>query len=55
MARADGGPGRDLHDWIWPAAIVVGLLFVVVVNVGFMVVAVGGADEIVESYTTEER
>jgi hypothetical protein len=41
--------------WVWPTAIVVGLLLVVLVNVGFIVVAVGGADEVVESYTTEAR
>jgi hypothetical protein len=35
--------------------IVVALFFVVVVNVGFAVVAVQGADEVVESYHTEER
>lgn len=50
MDRAD----RD-RAWVWPVAIVVGLLLVVVVNVGFIVVAVSGADEVVESYNTEER
>lgn len=39
----------------WPLAIALGLLVVVLVNVGFVVVAVGGADDIVESYVTEER
>ncbi len=39
----------------WPWAIALGLLLVVVVNVGFIVLAVGGADEIAESYTTEAR
>ncbi len=43
------------RGWVWPAGIVVGLLIVVLVNVGFIIVAVGGADEVVESYTTEPR
>lgn len=41
--------------WVWPVGIVVGLLLVILVNVGFIMVAVGGADEVVESYTTEPR
>ena len=40
---------------LWPLAIALGLLAVVVVNIGFVVVAISGADEIVESYVTEER
>ena len=66
MARADrvGGtppdgarpPEPDTRGaWVWPVGIIVALLLVVAVNVGFMVVALQGADEIVESYTTEER
>ena len=43
------------RGWIWPTAIVAGLLLVVIVNVGFIILAVGGADEVVESYTTEAR
>ena len=47
------------HDeeagWVWPVGIIVALLVVVAVNVGFIVVAVQGADEVVESYHTEER
>jgi hypothetical protein len=51
----DAADGEADRGWLWPAAIVVGLLLVVAVNVGFAVVAVRGADEIVESYVTEER
>lgn len=39
----------------WPLAIALWLLLVVVVNVTFAVVAIGGADVVVESYHTEER
>lgn len=47
--------GADERGWLWPAAIVGGLLLVVAVNVGFAFVALSGADEIVESYVTEKR
>jgi hypothetical protein len=33
----------------------VGLALVMIVNVGFIVIAVSGADAVVESYMTEER
>lgn len=39
----------------WPLAIALGLFVVIVVNVGFAVVAIRGADTVVESYHTEER
>ena len=56
--RPEGGASTD-HDtrgaWVWPVGIIVAFVLVVAVNVGFIVVAVQGADEIVESYTTEER
>ncbi|MBT8336976.1 MAG: FixH family protein [Gemmatimonadetes bacterium] len=45
----------DRAGWVWPVGIIVALLFVVAVNVGFAVVAMQGADEVVESYHTEER
>jgi hypothetical protein len=44
---------RRIHPW--PLAIVIGLLIMVAVNVGFMLVAIGGSDEIVPSYHLEER
>jgi hypothetical protein len=53
--RAELESGDTSRAWIWPAAIVAGLLLVILVNIGFIVVAVGGADEVVESYTTEAR
>lgn len=52
---APDAPESAPRSWIWPVAIVVGLVLVMVVNAGFIVVAVTGADEVVESYTTEER
>ena len=55
MDRAEVESPDTEGAWVWPTAIVVGLLLVVLVNVGFIVVAVGGADEVVESYTTEAR
>jgi len=53
--HAEPESGDTSGAWIWPTAIVAGLLLVVLVNVGFIVAAVGGADEVVESYTTEAR
>ena len=55
MECADPQSRDTDRGWIWPTAIVAGLLLVVIVNVGFIILAVGGADEVVESYTTEAR
>ena len=52
---APDAPESVPRSWVWPVAIVVGLILVMAVNAGFIVVAVTGADEVVESYTTEER
>lgn len=43
------------HDRLWPIAIIVGLLLVVLVNLTFIYIAVSGADQVVPSYHTEER
>ena len=43
------------RDLVWPAAIVVGLILVVVVNLAFIFVAVSGADPVVPSYSAESR
>jgi len=40
---------------VWPIGITIGLLIVVAVNVVFIVVAVGGADAVAESYEAGER
>lgn len=40
---------------VWPAIIIVGLVIVVLVNIGFIYVAVSGQDEVVPSYVTEPR
>jgi hypothetical protein len=39
----------------WPIAIVLGLLFVIAVNIVVAVIAVRGADPVVSSYNTEPR
>jgi hypothetical protein len=48
-------PPGAAASWLWPFAITLGLALVVAVNAAFIVVAVRGADEVVESYLTEER
>jgi len=50
--RPEADAGRD---WVWPAAIIGGLLLVVCVNIAFIWIAVSGADEVVPSYAAEER
>jgi hypothetical protein len=40
---------------IWPAAVVLFLVTVVLVNVVFIYVAVRGADEVAPSYVTGDR
>ncbi len=39
----------------WPIGIAVGLAIVVAVNIGFVIVAVGGADPIASAYEAGER
>ena len=39
----------------WPLGIAIGLLVMVVVNMGFIYIAVSGADDVVPSYYEEER
>lgn len=46
-------PGEEDH--LWPWMIVIGLLFVVVVNIGFITLAVTGADEVAPSYVQGDR
>lgn len=48
-------PPPPRRSWIWPLAITLGLALVIAVNAAFIVIAVTGADEVVESYRTEER
>ena len=52
-ARGDA-PGAA-RAWLWPLAITLGLALVIAVNAAFIVIAVTGADEVVESYRVEER
>ena len=53
QAHPEDGPGT--RPWVWPLAIIVGLLVVVGVNFAFVYIAVSGADEVLPSYATEER
>ena len=55
--REAGGNAREKASGIrlWPTLIVAGLVFVVLVNALFIYIAVSGADDVVPSYTTEER
>ena len=43
------------RDHVWPVAITIALLVVVAVNVVFIVLAVGGQDEVESSYVAGER
>ena len=42
-------------DRIWPIGITIALFIVVTVNIGFIVVAVSGADPVAESYESGQR
>ncbi len=48
-------PVRKFDERLWPTAIIVGLLIVILVNAIFIFVAVSGQDEIAPSYYTEPR
>jgi hypothetical protein len=40
---------------IWPAALIVGMLIVILMNIAFIWVAVSGEDQVVDTYQTEPR
>lgn len=40
---------------IWPAALIVGMLIVILMNIAFIWIAVSGQDQIVDTYQTEPR
>ena len=40
---------------IWPIAMAVGLLIVIAVNLVLVIVAIGGADPVAESYESRDR
>ena len=42
-------------DSRWPMGIIIGLVIVVIVNLAFILIAVSDADDVVSSYSTEER
>jgi hypothetical protein len=55
VERGRKAPDKASGDRLWPALIIGGLIFVILVNALFIYIAVSGADEIVPSYVTEER
>jgi hypothetical protein len=48
-------PRTEPGSRLWPVAITVGLILVVLVNLAFIYIAVTGSDGVVESYNTEVR
>ena len=52
---ADRGSPTLSRDLVWPVAVVLFLVTVVVVNLAFIWVAVDGQDEVAPSYVTGER
>ena len=56
MARpeADSTPsGFDRR--VWPAALIIGMLIVILMNIALIWVAVSGEDQVVDTYQTEPR
>ncbi len=56
MERQGADPGPSGFDRrIWPAALVIGMLIVILMNMALIWVAVSGEDQVVETYQTEPR
>jgi type IV secretory pathway VirB3-like protein len=56
MKQATGAaPGTGARRSPWIIGIIIMFAVIVVVNVGFIYIAVKGADQVVPSYLTEER
>lgn len=55
MDNAEKGGVTLSRDHIWPIGITIALLIVIAVNVAFIVIAVGGQDEIAPSYVEGDR
>lgn len=51
---AESGPS-GLDRSIWPAALVIGMLIVILMNIAFIWIAVSGEDPVVDTYQTEPR
>ncbi len=49
------GGQRSARGSPWPAAIIIGLILVAIVNLVFIVMAVRGGEPVVESYSTGQR
>jgi hypothetical protein len=45
----------DQGDPRWPVGLIIGLVIVVLVNLAFIFIVVSDADDVVSSYSTEER
>ena len=57
-ARVEGPSPEEATEpgsRLWPILIALGLFLVILVNAVFIYIAVSGADQVVPSYTTEER
>lgn len=52
VIEVDGAKARGL---VWPIGIAIWLALVVAVNIGFIVIAVTGADPVASSYEAGER
>lgn len=55
MEARPEAPRTEAGSRLWPVAITVGLILVVLVNLAFIYIAVTGSDGVVESYNTEVR
>ncbi len=56
MARQVAEPGPSGFDRrVWPAALVIGMLIVILMNIAFIWIAVSGEDQVVDTYQTEPR
>ena len=47
--------GHVASGRVWPIAMAVGLLIVIAVNLVLVIVAIGGADPVAESYESRDR
>ncbi len=55
MDRETTNQDDSQGDFRWPVGTIIGLVIVVLVNLVFIFIAVSDADDVVSSYSTEER